>query len=75
MLCSCKLGSRFLRLALPDEAGYCKGGYGLSARGAQQQQTAENGGREKTREIAQAAHESTIAGFFAPCNRLGLMLQ
>src|SRR6266576_2439225 len=26
MLCSCMLGRRFLRLALPDEAGYCKKG-------------------------------------------------
>jgi len=45
-------------LAKPDTA---KKRCELSARGAQQQ-TAEDGGRGKTRKKAPAAHESTIAG-------------
>ena len=43
-----------------------KGGESLSARGAQQQQTAEKGDRGKGCEgTGQAAHETTIAGFAA----------
>ena len=54
-----------------QDSRYCKGGYELSARGAQQQRTAEEGGREVKLERRPAATHGrpTISGFPGARNR------